>query len=351
MRTISPLEKLPDLRSFISASPIFLQWYLAYRQPVLKPITELLKAAYHGDASFNPDAIRGVQLRLQAHRFPYLDPDEIEGRVYRVAVSKSLTEKEWSGSLPFLCELFEQRQDADTLISEYAAYAWDNILGEARLRSQRDPSFTWLPEFDQPLVLAPSEIIRFEEGFLAYDYHRHDIYHDMGILDGYLRPGISDLESLSEIRWCLPQFQSVFYFVYVKYRELMHRVDWEIRGRGALNGSLSRERDTRVCQFLGRTKYQEHRCVVFLSIQGYTLLRNLRRMDQAHVRHFIMNTFLWVMLRDAKGYLPPEERFLRDIQRHELLIESPLEPMYEPWTRARYFWGGARVAKIYGNQR
>jgi hypothetical protein len=133
MRITCSLEKLPgellvhlmcsfyspiDLRSFISASPIFLQWYLAYRQPVLKPITELLKVAYHGDVFSTHDAIRGVQLRPQAHQFPCLAQYEIKLRMYGMRVTrKSLSEKEWSDSLPFLCELFEQRQDADALIS------------------------------------------------------------------------------------------------------------------------------------------------------------------------------------------------------------------------------------------
>ncbi|SCV42607.1 uncharacterized protein FFB14_07768 [Fusarium fujikuroi] len=358
MNTASHSEKLPgdllihlmcsfyspiDLRSFISASPIFLQWFHAYRQPVLKPIAELLKAAYHDDVSFTHDAIRDVQLRLQAHRVPYLDPYEIEGRMYLVAASKSMSEKEWSGSLPFLCELFKQRQDADTLISEYAVDAWNNILGEARRRTQRDPSFAWLPEFDQPLVLSPSEIICFEEGFLAYDFYRHHMYHDLGLLEGTVRPELSGLESFEETRWCLTSFQSIFYFVYVKYRELMHRADRELRGGGALDGSTYRRVDTRVCQFLERTAYQEHRCVTFLSTQGYTLLRNLRHMYHAHVRQFILNTFFWVILRDATGHLPLEYTFMDDVEDHELLSKSPFRPMYEPWSQARYFWDRERM--------
>ncbi|KAF5691396.1 hypothetical protein FDENT_3438 [Fusarium denticulatum] len=278
----------------------------------------------------------------------------------RVAVSKSLSEKEWSGSLPFLCELFRQRQDADALISEYAVEAWNKLLGEARVRTQRDPSFTWLPEFDQPLVLSRSEIFRFERGFLSYDDERHDIYHDIRHLDGIVRPEMSrpawdhrpsDLEGYKETRWHFRSFVSVFQFVFGKYRELVHRVDRELRGRDALDGGISRGEDTRVCQFLKRTMYQEHGCVIFLSIQGYGLLRNLRRMDQAHVRHFILTTFLWVILRDATGYLPLEYTFMRDIDQYGLLIETPLRPIHEPWTRARYLWDRERMVKIYGDQR
>ncbi|KAF4435604.1 hypothetical protein FACUT_7037 [Fusarium acutatum] len=276
------------------------------------------------------------------------------------AVTKSLSEKEWSGSLPFLCELFKQRQDSDALISEYAVEAWNKLLGEARVRTQRDPSFPWLPEFDQALVLSPSEIIRFEQGFLSYDHRRHDIYHDFECLDGTVRPEMSrppwdhrpsDLEGYKEIRWCCRSYISVFQFVFGKYRELVHRVDGKLRGRRALNGGISRGEETRVCRFLERTTYQEHRCLIFLSIQGYTLLRNLRRMDQAHVRHFVLTTFLWAILRDATGYLPLEYTFMRDIDQYGLLIDTPLKPMYEPWTRARYFWDRERMAKIYGDQR
>lgn len=375
MHTTSHLEKLPgellvhlmcsfyspiDLRSFISASPIFLQWFRTYRQSILRPLIELLKAVYHDDEAFTWSGIRGVQLRLQGHRFPYLDPYEVKVRTYRVDVSKSTSEKEWSGSLPFLCELFKQRQDADALISEYAVEAWNKLLGEARARAQRDPFFTWLPEFDQPLVLSPSEIIRFEQGFLSYDHERHDIYHDFDRLDSTVRPEMSrpawdhrpsDLEGFKEIGWCLRSFESVFHFVFGKYRELMHRVDRELLERDTLNSGISRGVETRVCQFLKRTKYQEHRCLIFLSIQGYGLLRNLRRIDEAHVRHFILNTFLWVILRDATGYLPLEYTFMRDIGQYGLLIDTPLKPMYEPWTRARYFWDRERMVKIYGNQR
>ncbi|KAF5721117.1 hypothetical protein FGLOB1_388 [Fusarium globosum] len=359
MHTVSHLEILPDLRSFISASPIFLQWFHTYRQPVLKPIAELLKAVYHDDESFTYDGIRGVQLRLRGHRFPYLDPYEVEVRTYWVDVSNPLSEKVWSGSLPFLCELFKQRQDADALISEFAVEAWNKLLGEARVRAQRDPSFTWLPEFDQPLVLSPSEIIRFEQGFLSYDHERHDIYHDLDRLVSTVRPEMSrpawdhrpsDLEGFKEIGWCLRSFESVFHFVFGKYRELMYRVDRELLERDTLNSGISRGVETRVCQFLKRTKYQEHRCLIFLSIQGYGLLRNLRRIDEAHVRHFILNTFLWVILRDATGYLPLEYTFMRDIDQYGLLIDTPLKPMYEPWTRERYFWDRERMVKIYGNQ-
>ena len=97
MHMASPLEKLPgellvhlmcsfyspiDLRSFISSSPIFLQWFRTYRQSVLKPVIELLKAAYHDDEAFVYDGIQGAQLRLQAHRFPYLDPYQVKVRTY-----------------------------------------------------------------------------------------------------------------------------------------------------------------------------------------------------------------------------------------------------------------------------
>ncbi|KAF5977381.1 hypothetical protein FCOIX_6511 [Fusarium coicis] len=361
MHTTSPLEKLPDLRSFISASPIFLQWYLAYRQSVLKPVIELLKAVYLDDEAFEYDGIRGTQVRLQAHQFPYLTPYEITVRMYGVrGMKESLSEKEWSDSLPFLCELFKQRQDADALISEYAVEAWNMLLWEARVRAQRDPSFTWLPEFNQPLVLSPSEIIRFENAFLVYDNRRHDIYYDFECLEGTVRPEMSrpawdprpsDLEGYKEIRWCHLSYISVFQFVFGKYRELVHRVDRELRGREALDGGICRGIDTRVCQFLERTTYQEHRCLIFLSIQGYALLRNLRRMDQAHARHFILTTFLWVVLRDATGYLPLQDTFMYGNDQYGLLIDTPLKPMYEPWTRARYFWDRERMVKIYGDQR
>ncbi|KAF5601085.1 hypothetical protein FPCIR_2419 [Fusarium pseudocircinatum] len=174
-------------------------------------------------------------------------------------MSKSLSEKEWSGSLPFLCELIKQRQDADALISEYAVEAWNKLLGEARVRTQCDPSFTWLPEFDQPLVLSQSEIFRFERGFLSYDDERHDIYHNFICLDGTVRPEMSrpawdhrpsDLEGYNETRWHIRSFISVFQFVFGKYRELVHRVDRELRGGEALDGGISRGEDTRVCQFL-----------------------------------------------------------------------------------------------------
>ncbi|KAF5630520.1 hypothetical protein F52700_7200 [Fusarium sp. NRRL 52700] len=278
----------------------------------------------------------------------------------RVAVSKSLSEKEWSSSLPFLCELFKQRQDADALISEYAAEAWNKLLGEARVRTQRDPSFTWLPEFDQPLVLSRSEIFRFERGFLSYDDERHDVYHNFRRLNGTVRPEMSrpawdhrpsDLEGYKETQWYFCSFISVFQFVFGKYREVVHRIDRQLREREALDGGISRGEDTRVCQFLKRTMYQEHRCVIFLSIQGYGLLRNLRCMDQAHVRHFILTTFLWIVLRDATGYLPLEYTFMRDIDQYGLLMETPLRPIHEPWTRARYFWDRERMVKIYGDQR
>ncbi|KAF5982220.1 hypothetical protein FBULB1_4364 [Fusarium bulbicola] len=292
-------------------------------------------------------------------KFP--DPDEATVRIHGWGFeTKSLSEKDWCGSLPFLCELFKQRQDADALISEYAVEAWNKLLGEARVRTQRDPSFAWLPEFDQPLVLSPSEIVRFEQGFLRYDYERHDIYYDFERLDGTVPPEMSrpawdhrpsDLEGYKEIRWSLRSFISVFQFVFGKYRELVHHVDSDLRGEEALNGRISREEDTRACQFLKRTMYQEHRCVIFLSIQGYGLLRNLRRMDQAHVGHFILTTFLWVVLRDATGYLPLEYTFVRDIDQYGLLIETPLRPIHEPWTRARYFWDRERMVKIYGDQR
>jgi hypothetical protein len=368
MNMASPLERLPgevvihlmrsfyspvDLRSFISASPIFLQWFRTYRQSALKPIIELFKAVYQ-DETLPREAIRAVQMRLQAHLFPYLDLYEVEGRMARMTLSKPLSEKEWSGSLPFLCELFSQRQDADALISEYAVDAWNKLLGEARVRAERDSSFTWLPEFDQPLVLSPSEIIRFEEGFLGFDYLRHSIYHYLGILEGTVRPEMSRpawdhrpsvLEGYKDPRWCLRSFHSVFHFVFGKYRELIHRVDRELREREIANGG----KNIRVCQFLQRTTYQEHSCVIFLCIQDYTLLRNLRPMDQAHVRHFILTTFLWVVLRDATGYLTLEDSFMRDIDQHGLLTESPRKPIHEPWTRARYFWDGERMGKIYGN--
>ncbi|KAF5631602.1 hypothetical protein F25303_9643 [Fusarium sp. NRRL 25303] len=345
MHTVSHLEILPDLRSFISASPIFLQWFRTYRQSVLKPVVELLKAVYHDDGALTYHGIRGAQVRMYGTT---------------AAVTKSLSEKEWSGSLPFLCELFKQRQDADALISEYAVEAWNKLLGEARVRAQRDPSFTWLPEFDQPLVLSPSEIIRFEKGFLSYYYGRHDIYYDFERLDGTVRPEMSrpawdhrpsDLEGYKEIGWCCRSFISVFQFVFGKYCELMHHVDWELRERETLDSGVSRGVDTRVRQFLERTTYQEHRCLIFLSIQGYSLLRNLRCMDQAHARHFILTTFLWVTLRDATGYLPLEYTFMPDIDQNGLLIDTPLKPIYEPWTRARYFWDRERMVKIYGNQR
>ncbi|KAF5680486.1 hypothetical protein FCIRC_5804 [Fusarium circinatum] len=192
MNTASALEKFPDLRSFISASPVFLQWFRTYRQSVLKPVIELFKAVYHGDEALTYYAIHGAEVRLKAHLFPYLDPDEATVRIHGWGFeTKSLSEKDWCGSLPFLCELFKQRQDADALISEYAVEAWNKLLGEARVRTQRDPSFAWLPEFDQPLVLSPSEIVRFEQGFLSYDYERHDIYYDFERLDGTVPPEMS----------------------------------------------------------------------------------------------------------------------------------------------------------------
>lgn len=118
------------------------------------------------------------------------------------------------------------------------------------------------------------------------------------ILDGYKEP-----------RWCLRSFQSVFHFVFGKYRELMHGVDRELREREVLDGGISRGDNTRVCQFL------------------------------------------WVVSRDATGYLTLEDIFMRDIDQHGLLIESSLKPIYEPWTRVTYFWDGERMAKIYVNQR
>lgn len=280
LRTLdSPL----DLRSFLSACPGAFQYFDVHRRHVLQPHLDLVLEGLEDEYTILI-APSITKLRSIQHLLPYLDPDEVHAKVNRIKRLPLLKPAEWQGNLPILCDLFCLIFETNDYIARYLS------------ETSRD-TITLTPS-----MLSEDERYTLKNTFLQFESHRHGLFHN--------RSSLSRLILFHNNPWNLIEMRSLFSFISAKYHRLVQRVDWHLRATMIRNGkpptgkSLLLDSDlnsNRVCQFRQRTIHEELRYVAYLCLQGgYALLIHLEKLDIKQLRHYILTTFLWVLLHEPR---------------------------------------------------
>lgn len=350
MRYLSPL----DLRLVITASPGFFRYFLTARRYVLQAFSNQIRTNMFRDEYLLSRALVASRLRLLPQTNPIPGP-LVKSKIEAILQSQPPSPAKWESSLPILCELYCQRQEADQLIKGYTTEAWDKISHDLRrwniMFPISYPKFKY--SFSFPLELTASEIYRLEKGFLQFDIHRHSLHHGHNKQLGtegcyYMWEGSWGLPEESEMDkhrdWERRAFQSIFRFVFDGYRRLIHEVEDQLYGATPRFSQLERDQ---VWQFRNRTVHQELLYAVHLSSRGYGLLQSLQKANKIQLQQFILVSFSTISLYQANGSLYTstpggKQGLIASLER----LSGEKGPRDEPWTRARYFWDKERINEV-----
>jgi hypothetical protein len=177
-------------------------------------------------------ALLASRLRLLPQTDPFPGP-LVRSKVEAILQSQPLSPTRWEGSLPILCDLYHQRQEASQLIREYTTEAWDKLSYDFKKETQ--VGFRLIGySFFEPVKLSPTEVYRLEKGFLQFEIHRHSLHYSHArLLRTKLRSDmilynwnfctISETDKLRD--WKLRAFQSILRFVLDGYRRLIYEVE------------------------------------------------------------------------------------------------------------------------------
>ncbi|RSL39368.1 hypothetical protein CEP54_016336, partial [Fusarium duplospermum] len=291
MRSLS----LFDLRNVIAASPGFFRSFLSARRCILQPFTTQLRTEMFQNEHLLSRALLASRLRLLPQADPVPGP-MVRSKIETIMQSQPLSPTTWEGSLPILYDLYQQRQEVDQLIGEYATEAWDKLSYDFRReRGIKSPLIGY--SFFGPVKLSPAEVYRLEKGFMLFEIHRHSLHYshprllrtklspDM-ILHNWNFCTISETDKLRD--WKLRAFQSILRFVLDGYRRLIHEVEHQL---SHASPELTQSEFDHVWRFRHRTVHQELLYAVYLSSRGYGLLRNLQKAHKVQLRQFILVSF------------------------------------------------------------
>lgn len=344
MRSLSP----SDIRNAIAASPCFFRYFLSARRCILEPLTTQLKTEMFQTEHLLSRALLASRLRLMPQPHPFPGP-LVRSKIETIIQSQPLSSTRWEGSLPIICDLYQQRQEANQLIREYTTEAWDKLSYDLKKESGlRFPLIGY--SFFEPLKLSPAELYRLEKGFMQFEIHRHSLHYSHArllrtklssemILHNWNFCTVSETDKLRD--WKLRAFQSIFRFVLDGYRRLIHEVEDQLYHAPP---DLTQSEVDHVWRFRHRTVHQELLYAVHLSSCGYGLLQRLQKAPKTQLRQFVLVSFSAMCVHEANidlcNCIPGDKgRLCRSL---ELLSGEKGSPN-EPWTRARYFWDKERV--------
>ncbi|KAM0198957.1 hypothetical protein ACHAPI_003401 [Fusarium lateritium] len=348
MLQIIEMMSIFDVRSVIVASPGFFRYFLSARHHIHRFFLTRLKTKMFQNEHLLPRAILASRLRLLPQTDPFPGP-LVRSKIETILKSPPLPTSRWEGSLPILCDLYHQRQEANQLIREYTTEAWDKLDYDFRKPSRM--RFRLIGYFfSEPVKLSPSEVYRLEKGFLQFEIHRHSLhYNHAKLLRTKLSPDMimSGWNQYTESRtdklrdWKLRAFQSSFRFVFDGYRRLIHEVEDQLCHS---TEQLTQWEINHLERFRQRTLHQELLYAVHLSSRGYGLLQNLQKAHKAKLQQFILVSFSTICLNEGSlgshTFAPEEnDRLCRSLE----LLSGEADSREEPWTRARYFWDMERV--------
>ncbi|RSL54330.1 hypothetical protein CEP54_009921 [Fusarium duplospermum] len=311
-----------DLRSFLSACPGAYQCFNFHRRHILEPHLDMVLDGLEDEyPTFVAPHI--ARLRAIQHLLPYLDPAEVKVKVEQIDKLPTPKLAEWKDTLPILCDLFCLASEANDYIARYT-------LESSRDRTLRLQFYRLLEEHESRRTI-----------FFKFEACRHALFYDRQLLHRIIRQD-DDFVDPHGLR-------SIFRFISAKYHRLVKRVDWHLRAVMLCNGESPTGKlamseleldSNRVWQFLQRNVSEESRFVAHLCLQGYGLLIRLEKLDIKQLRHYILTTFLWVLLHEAPdealGFVL--ERFYAGVHtsRYSLLLGGFVDPT--PGLNYGYSW-------------
>lgn len=245
MVTISPFEKLPielttmiingfesprDIQAVISADSHMLRHFVANRRRVLRRFQNTLKDGFIGtNISI---ALKACRLRRIEKTFPGLDRIQISRRV-ESALRSPQDQREgrrpvWQLSLETISPLLELLSESNMFVDDYSSEAWDQFQELTHIDVDHEITLNCHNPMPRvPLLLSGSEDFWIQRAYLLFDAFWHTLWFDISVLRNTTVIQVSVCNN-SEARWKdsdwgTRAFQSVYRFIFQRYKRLMYR--------------------------------------------------------------------------------------------------------------------------------
>jgi hypothetical protein len=337
------LESPRDIQAVIRADSLMLRDFTANRRHFLGRFQDILKEGFI-DTNLSI-ALKACRLRHVENTFPGLDHVQISQHV-ESALRSPQDQRErrspvWQSSLETISQLLELLSESDMFVDDYSKEAWDQYQDLTDIDA--DYEITWTcrdPKPRAPLLLSRSEDFRIQRAYLIFDAFRHTLWYDISVLHNTHVIQMSVFDD-SEARWGdgdwgIRAFQSVYRFIFQRYKRLMYRT-------------------CPTPQFgfrLQRNVYENFHWVAYLSSQRHSIHLCLLGKDEACLKQYML--LIGQSRYDASlsicSAIVGNDLGHSLVSNHleESSIRHYLDPgrLRDPWMSGRYFWDEERLQKL-----
>lgn len=336
-------ESPRDIQAVICADSHMPRHFVANRRRFLRRFQDILKDGFIGtNISI---ALKACRLRRIEKTFPGLDRLQISRRVESALRSpQDLREGRrpvWQLSLETNSQLLELLSESDLFVDNYSSEAWDHFQELTHIDVDHEITlYCHDPMPRVPLLLSGSEDFRMQRAYLLFDAFRHTLWFDISVLRNTTVIQVSVCNN-SEARWKdsdwgTRAFQSVYRFIFQRYKRLMYRACSTQQFRSSLR----------------RDVYENFHWVAYLSSQRHSIHLCLLGNDEACleqymslVRQSIYDTSL--SIRSAIVGNDLEHSLVsNDVEESSGLNYHDRGYLRDFWISGRYFWDKERIQNL-----
>jgi hypothetical protein len=320
-----------------------LRHFVANRRHLLRRFQDILKDGFIGtNISI---ALKACRLQRVEKTFPGLDQAQISRRVETALRSpQNLREGRrpvWQLSLETISQLLELLSESDMFVDDYALEAWDCFQDVADIDGDHEISLiSHDPMPRVPLLLSRSEDFRIQRTYLLFDAFRHTLWFDISVLQNtqVIQDSVFNNSGAhwKDSDWGTRAFQSVYRFIFQRYKRLMYRACSTQKFRSSLQ----------------RDVYENFHWVAYLSSQRHTIHQCLLGNGEECLKHYMSlvrqsryDTSL--SIRSAIVGSDLEHSLVsNDVEESSKLNCLDRRYLRDLWMSGRYFWDEERLQKL-----